>query len=57
MKPDRPDKPKQPTATPSLMDRRVQRRSFIRISTLIGTGVPLVTTLTPQEARAASSGS
>jgi hypothetical protein len=39
------------------MDRRVQRRSFIRISTLIGTGVPLVTTLTPQEARAASSGS
>lgn len=39
------------------MERRVQRRSFIRISTLIGAGIPLVTTLTPQEARAASSGS
>ena len=38
-------------------ERRMQRRSFLRVSTLVGGGIPLVTTLAPTEARAMSSGS
>ena len=36
--------------------RRVPRRSFIRMGVVVGTTLPVVTTLTPTEARAQSSG-